>query len=431
MRSRRRAGVAAAAVLTAVTVVMAGCASDGADDDTNASVAAEAAVLVPAAPGELDPGSHRTTAGNLHSTTVVGTGDGMFVESERLAEFVTLPVEIDPEVNGDAARNNGTVAGPRKLSGMFMNRIDDVLVSIAEDNGFYAGWFTGRSTPKAPGANVSSTRRVGHAVLQFPDADSARAAAVALHRDRLSRQWSMLSESPPPVDYPIASLPGSFVAADENEYDASVSVLTPYRRHVIYTWVSAPIDQKDRIEPTLIKALDLQRPLLDRFPVTEPEDLASLKMDLDGVLRLTVPYEEGDEVALNNIAVLGPRGAAHLAEDPTGLLEALTATDTTNFAVNKTDLYKSTTASGAEELFDRLPGLYRNVGPGTAVAATVGPPGVPNVRCFDVVTTMSTYSRCMVRHGQYIGEAFGGDLTEAHQKITAQYMILDSAAAEK
>ncbi|BDB63517.1 hypothetical protein RDE2_53110 (plasmid) [Rhodococcus sp. RDE2] len=353
--------------------------------------------MVPAAPGELDPGPYPTTAIDTDTPTVPDEVTGTFVESERLAEFVALPMEIDPELVEPISHRTGVVPGPESWGFLFTGQRDDTITAIGEDTGFYAGFATGRLTAGRFGDGT--TRQIVHAVLQFPDAESAQNAAAALHRDRLVRPWSTFSDSPVATEHQVASLPGSLVSTAIERETMYGAAFTPHGRHVIYTWLDGPLDHQDWFDASLARALEVQRPLIDRFPVTEPEDLGSLKMDLDDVLRLTVPFGPEEERTPNSEAVYGPRGAAHLAVDQAGSFDALTATDTTHLAINKTNLYQSSTVGGAEALFDRLPGLIRNRGADTAVTGASGPAGVPNARCFDIVTTRSTYSACVVQRG--------------------------------
>ncbi|WP_229568840.1 DUF7373 family lipoprotein [Rhodococcus sp. RDE2] len=418
--------------IAAAAAAAAGCASQGdapvaVAETTTISVEASP-VLVPAAPGELDPGLYRTTASEAHTPTVANTVSGQFVESERLAEFVALPIEIDPELVEVINSRTGVVPGPEPLGFLFTGQADDVISAIGEDTGFYAGFATGRTTAGRFGDGT--TRQIIHAVLQFPDAEDAQDAAAALHRDRLSRPWSQSSDASPATEYPVASLPGSFISATIRDGYITGAAFTPHGRHVIYTWLDAPLEVPGWFDESLTTALEVQRPLIEGFPITDPEDLASLHMDLEGVLRLTVPFGPDEQPTPNSIAVYGPRGTAHLSVDQAGALDALTATGTTHLAVHKTNVYKSSTVSGAEAWFDRMPGLIRSRGADTSVTGAAGPAGVPNARCFDIVNPSSTFSACIVQHGQYVGEIFGRDLTDAHQLTTAQYLILDAEAAD-
>lgn len=420
--------MSAAAVLTAAMVVT-GCAADdaapvaAAGADTSASAAPETTVLIPAAPGEPDPGDYRTTPWAFTDKTVTSVGRGSVVESERLAEFVALPTEIDPGLTVAWPQRTFPVPDAYTLDKAFSGHTTDAIVSVDEDHGFYAGYVSGRRA-------VGGDREIVHAVLQFPDAESAQAAAQTLHQDMFTRETKF--DQPDEYEYPIAALPGSLISAQHYDHAISGQALTAYGRHLIYTKVYAPRDDREWFDRALTTAVEVQRPLLDRFPVTEPEDLANLEHDHDDVLILTISDGEPDETKPHLYAVLGPRGAAHQAVDQVGLLEAMTTSGTTHFAVGGTNLYKSSTTDGAEILFDLLPGLIRSgAGDSTSITAAATPAGVPNTRCFDVVTAAEAYAQCVVVHGQYVGEIRGDDLVDAHHLTAAQYLTLDSAAAEK
>lgn len=409
--------------MATTAVMLAGCSSaaeatESTDTDTAVSAAADAAVLVPAAPGELDPGPYTTTPSSFDNVTA-GTA-GELIESQRLAEFVTLPFEIDPELTvASSSQSTRLISGPNGVAAMIsIHDGNEAIATIAEDAGFSGGFLSSRSTDDA-------SRTITHAVLQFRDADAAGTAARQLHQDRISRPRVIFGESTIGVDYPIDGLTGSHVSADRGDEYVGATAFTPHGRHVIFTWIDAPPDREDWIAASLTTTLEMQRPLLDRFPATAPADLPDLRIDIDGVLGRTVWFRQDEtNFPLHSKAVYGPRGAAHLAIDQAGMLDALTDTDITHMAVGKSTLYRSAHPAGAEQYFDRILGMIRNRTADTAVTSATGPQGVPNTRCFEVVTTMSSYTTCVVYHGRYVGEIHGADLTEAHQVTTAQYMLL-------
>lgn len=425
--ARRHARTTVAVLALAATVAVVGCTGAG---DPSSSAAAQPQALIPAAPGELDPGPYRRTPLDIDAPVVPNAAAGSYRESQRLAEAVVLPVEVDAELVTPSARDTYSIPDGKILSFALTGQIDEAIPAIAEKYGYYAGFTTRRRTDL--GFEVGTRRIMTHAVLQFPDAESAVHAAADLHRDSLTRSSVIIPDLPPPTEYPMVSLPDSFVGVKTGDSYVIGSSFTPYDCYVIHTeldamaFPGATIDPWSWVETTMATTLDLQRTLLDGFHPTDPADLTALEVDPDGVLRLTVPYGRDDSGDFNAMSVFGVRGAAHLAADQAGTLDALTATGTDHFAVNATNIYRSETVGGAEELLGTMPDLLRARGSSIEVP---GPPGVPNSLCFEIVDALTEHVTCAVQHGPYVAEVSGDTGKQAHQLATAQYLIFEGDAA--
>lgn len=432
---KRSTRIFVAAVL-ASAVTVSGCTAQdtvsGSAVETRSGEPATATerVLVPAAPGELDPGTNATSAmPEGHGNDVeLDAATGGLVESQRLAEFVTLPTEVDAGLVDLVDKSTGTLATPAHVARLLDDAGSGVRGTLTEF-GYYAGF----SSTRRMGLFGTNAQQLKIAVLVFPNSDSARAAAGALHQDQMSATPSMTNADGEPYDgrlqeRPIPGMADSFTSANIGAKFVTASAFTPHGRYVIYTWSDAPASTGDWAYMVLADALAQQKTLIDRFPVTEPSDVTTLPMDIDGVLRLTVPYGKDDEAIPNSLAVYGPRGLAHLSDDQAGILTAMTDTDTDRVGILKTMLYRSRTAAAAEELFDRLASIIRTQRSDTAVTGIDGPPGVPNTRCFTVIDPRTSYVHCVMVRGRYVAEATGADSTDAHQTVTAQYMILGSEA---
>lgn len=421
----------AVAVLAATAAVMTGgCSSNTTPETTAADTAAETTrdpVLIAAAPGELDPGPYTTVP---HDTLPKTAGDdilGQFVESQRMAEFLVLPVEIDPELTGPQSAATRTLFDSSALE-FLIDDGNNAVRAIGDDHGFYAGYSTARYDP-ADHAGIT------HAVLEFPDTATATAAATELHQVQFLPDLSGFSEMTPPqipVAYPQETMPDSLVSAEfiSSTYSDEVWIesFTPHGRYIIYTRANGPADREGWARRSIARALELQRPMIDEFPFTEPADLPELEVDVDGVMRLAVPPPSDDE-NMPVPAVYGPRGAAH-QEDQLDTLDLFADTGTTNLGIHGTFVYSTTGEDQAATLFDRFIGNIRAQTEGITYVPAAGPPGVPDARCFDVVTTSGSFGTCLVLYDTYVGEVRTSTLEASHELATAQYMIFEANASQ-
>ena len=142
---------------------------------------------------------------------------------------------------------------------------------------------------------------------------------------------------------------------------------------------------------------------------------------VDSVLRLTVPTERTSTSAF---AVYGPRGASHFANDPATKLALFEATGTTRQAVDQTTDYLSQTEEGSKKLAEQMGAAFET---GSGLTPAAAPANVPNAKCWTKDTPQGVGTKCLVQHGQYVGEITAMDNEkQAHQLTAAQYLILTS-----
>jgi hypothetical protein len=418
-----------AVVTTAAGLLLTGCGSDA--DDTTVGDAAggdTTSVAIPAAPGTPDPGKYRTSPqpafGNAGSESM-----GRIVEGQRMAEFVTLPGEIDPQLTVLAGLSTYVI----KNATATKNLLGEKQVAVAEQHNMVVGFSTSRHTP----GNLTQNKSIVHAVLRFPDADAAKQAAQEISQAGLEPtvdgkpiSWGV--KRPTNIDI----LPNTFVAisAEPNKDGRVVTeAVTAHGDYVLYDWVEAPEADKDWQATVIAKSLSLQGPAIDKFPATPVADLPNLPIDIDGVLVNTVPPVDGKR-RTNQLAVYGPHGAAHFQSEGLQNLQDFTETGTTRIATDATTVYRVEAAKGATELFTRWVEEYTGTPsdptdvPWTKIA---GPAGVPDVQCLSNSTTTGTaIYYCLVQKGNYVGETGGTEEADVKQRITAQYMILDVVAQQ-
>jgi len=97
-------------------------------------------------------------------------------------------------------------------------------------------------------------------------------------------------------------------------------------------------------------------------------------------------------------------------------------TAATHMARDATFVYRTDATDRAETLFDRVVAQIRDKNDDISVVSAAGPPGVPDARCFEVITPYSEGASCALLYDTYVAET----LTGAHQATSAQYLIFQA-----
>lgn len=419
---RTSAWLKVSTAIAAATLLLTGCGSStdgapapaksGGDTPTTADSSGDGVDSpLGSTPGTIDTGSYRTTP--LPPFGPIGDPFlGRSVEGQRMAEFVTLPGEIDPALVG----GNGSATYVVKNGDSLRVLTGKPVADAAQADGALAGFSTSRSTAESAGQ-----KQLVHAVMRFPDAGAAAKAAVDMNTamQTVPDEWGSPLATPGKIDI----LPDTQVSTNVNGNDFSSSSFTAHNEYVIYTWASAPQTEKDWTAQVTAKALQLQAPLIEKFPATPPEKYGELPVDVDGVLRLTVP-KGGETRYTGDMAVYGPRGAAHTATDPAGALDYFDKTGMTNMSSDQTALYKTRDADSARELAGDF---VKEVEVTMKMKKSTGPAGVPDAGCWALQSSRKQQFYCLVQVDKYLGEIQSQDEITAHQLASAQHKILSAA----
>ncbi|MCX5046657.1 hypothetical protein OG921_26130 [Aldersonia sp. NBC_00410] len=424
----RRTIVSLAAAGAAVAVLVTGCGKDSADTAA-ASGGDQLATTIPAPEGEPDPGKYATAP--QPAFDVAGSDEkGRIIEGQRMAEFVTLPYEVDPILSEGGGMGN--VIKNADSSGSTLST--EALVKVSVDNGMVMGFKTARSEP----GNATEVKRFMHAVFRFPDAAAAKKAADEYARTTLlppTLNGKPIENPPTAAATTIDVLPNTQVVVSSGPGPDDKVTTYAYTAHgdfVFYDTTESAAADKDWQAKAIAKSVSLQGPLIDKFPATPVADMPNLPIDVDHVLIYTVPPLDGNRTT-NDLAVYAGRGAAHTADNPEQNVKDFEETGTTLQAVDGTQVYRSDSEQGANELFSRFitetlaPPSDPLEEPWTEIA---GPAGVPNAKCVEQKSSYpgsDPYVYCLVQRGNYVGEASGAGETDTLQKITAQYLVLDGA----
>jgi hypothetical protein len=393
-------------------MVLAGCSTGSTGDDAQPSSAAASS----SATGALDTGTFATTA---RAPFGVARGPQLpALESQRLAEFVTLSQEIDARFSR-ASLPLGALVNTRSINDLFGLAGDEQSVSTAAiDNRLAAGFYGTAGEPGgtalAPGASAT------HGVIRFSTPADAQKAARAMY-DALLAGPRDITGKPRAAGVPVTdpTLPDSLVftlpaQGQGPEMLKSTTALTTRAGYVIVDVFVEPQSENGGIA-AIRRSLALQIPLIDRFPAT-PTRGGQVQQDQDKILIYTLTNPD-PRTALND-GVFGPRGYAFTQDNQQRVMQQLVAAGAEHIAVSGTTVFRAKTPEAAETLMGQLVG-------GGSTAAAQPPPGLPSAKC--LAGSTGVLSDCFVQVGRYIGEAAAEDLTQAHQKISAQYRILQNA----
>ncbi|WP_299577420.1 hypothetical protein [uncultured Williamsia sp.] len=393
-------GVVGAAVL------LAGCTSGSSGSNSPQSSAAASS----SSSQQLDTGTFATTARAPFG--VAKAGEIPPLESQRLAEFTTLPQEIDSRFS-KPAYPIGALVNSTSVNDMFgLSSADTSVSGVAIDNGLTSGYYGSagdlNSTSDAPGASIT------HGVIRFASPDAASKAAQGMY-DAL--RTAAKTKTGDPTSYQPFSdpaLPNSLVLQSPASAGGGklkgLTALTAHRSYLIVDLFVGPPTENNGVRD-LRRSLDLQIPLIDRFPAT-PLKGGRIQQDQNKILiyALTNP---NPRTALND-GVYGPRGYAFTRNNQVQAMQQLEEAGAEHTAVAGTTVFRASTQSAATTLFNQLVAAD-----GSSPAAS--PSGLTSAKCLGD----GEANTCYVQVGRYIGQTnIGGDLKQAQQQISAQYKIL-------
>ncbi|TSD93521.1 hypothetical protein FOS14_22750 [Skermania sp. ID1734] len=410
--------VSALAAVTAVA--LSGCSKS---DEGSARAASSGP-----ATAKLDTGSYRTTPqpdfGKAGSPAM-----GAIIEGQRMAEFVIHPFDIDINLTKVGMMGTYVIKNSAALGAILAKPIPD---SIRNDN-----FVTGFSTAAGEVGDVGHS--TVHAVLRFADPASAAKAAQDLHQSILTTDLNDPTINPPTPTSPpnvgteaqIPGLPDTLAVSHDYFGKYSVDALTVHGPYVLYDWFqgndgSELAATKDWANKSVARSVKLQTPKIDAFPATDPAKLADLPIDVDGVLRLTLPTKLG-QTSTSQQAVYGPSGFLHFSGSPVQDQLLLQQSGTDRIAIGASTVYRTRDDKGAQVLLDGFGKQFSktmHVGP--------APVGVPGAKCWVGNGNMSdSQTTCLLARGRFVAQINatdvqnkGTDLTQAQQMAAAQYEVL-------
>lgn len=416
----------AAAIVCAGTLLV-GCTSEdpdteGAAPDTNSSKSAESTVDVEA----LDTGDYPTEPAPPFGLAT--TEDILDVEGQRMAEFVTIPYEVDPELTFVDSSPN-VIRSADALSVLIATGAGDV----ARENRFLSGYST--RAAKTEFIRTQPMHQINHTILRFQDPEGAEATARRLHDQMIAgtddepAQEKLTLEAHPET---LASL-SRYEDPDAGGHER-FTAFTPHGDYVIATIVTAPEGETAWLAETASTAVELQKPLIERFPATptrarnngEAPDMP--QVDQGRIQIYAIPEDEENNPNGDDRAGYGPRGMGHRSGDPR-LVEVLTETGPEHNAVGDSTVYRASDEAGAEKIYQTVVNSLLSRG----AVEEPSPEGLPVAKCYSVATQYGVEDHCFLREGRYVASvgaltALGEDnKPSVLQRTSAQYLILQHA----
>lgn len=353
------------------------------------------------------------------------------VEGQRLAQFVVVPFEIDPDIT-DAKLPTGPLTGPSSLKMVFAPAVADAEANKQELYGFV-------STAGTPASSLrnGSVRALQTSVIRYLTADDARAAASQMAQRAASETGGRQGD-------PLPGLPDTLVVRSTSaEKKETMMTFTPqinnqHQAYVQYQWYQVEPANESMLVPKLTKAVKEQTALLKQFRGTMTKAEAQEKktqgstrplMDQNKLLIYALPYTD-DELkekmsgGASERAVYGPRGFAHVSSSPALDFTLLTETGAI-VATERSNVYRAKDDAGATKIVDTFVSSQKSSG----MSPAASPKGLPDVPCLTGSSSSgeAAHYTCFVKNGRYVGEISSENLNDAHQQAAAQYMIFTKA----
>ncbi|MGW4482135.1 DUF7373 family lipoprotein [Rhodococcus triatomae] len=338
------------------------------------------------------------------------------VEGQRLAEYTVLPLEIDPELTESSAGYSPILSGGADGLTFFLDNFTTDLPPEADT--YLYGY---RAGAQKPGSTAEPQKELSVTPIRLPDHQSAVAFAQALHA------YSINPEVPTAgTEGRIDVMPNSLASRYTDGESTSLTTWTVHGDWVIHTWASAPAAQESWTAQTAARALQEQEPLLDKFPASNMSDPGSWPIiDQDKVLIYTLPFKSGG--GGTQMGIYGPRGMSMTSTNPPLTFDVLTEAGADHNAVAGSIVYRAADADGAAQIQERF---LADLSSHNGYTDVTVPAGLENTATQCQTNPLEGGTYCMTQVGRYTAEASAMDATEASQRISAQYLILQQADQE-
>lgn len=430
------AGKALAAALAAA-LLASGCSASR----TESSPAPATSTVDPdggADVSKMDTGPYPIVPNHPYGTAGDDTFKQGLLEAQRLAAVTVGPWEVKPQlVDRGVVDLNAGVTG-RFVDAATMRQttaFQEPLPDIAARNGLIGGFSALRVAPAENPKSAAKFWKLLVAVMRFPDAPAASAAAAEM------------AAAPPPgeaqgpklrdvqLGADPAALAAAYPAADGQEL---VTSFTPRGELVLYQ--AAVVEPGDFLKGTMFldaksvvdSALSAQITKLQTFVPTPLDKLPDLPMDPSGFLMARVLENPAGSVPAS-IGVWTPPGWLFFEDDPLVVGAWLRDAGVDWIGQRLSTVYRTKNAEAAEILLKNIVTQMR----GTPPAKPAGEvPGLPRARCFvrdnaaiydaaaATIQRIDWHVKCAAATDRYVFTVYGPSLKDAAQRLSAQWRIL-------
>jgi hypothetical protein len=349
---------------------------------------------------KLDVGPYPTQPGQPLGVT----GDparGVLVESQRMANNVVGPWEVDPTLTGWFGFGASVLPNVEALAEIG----PETFAAAAGQHGFINGFASARTAP--------DQKILLNAVLRFSDAGAATAAATEFG-DIAARTGDGVQRAQVPGHPDTQAATYTQTQASSGRPWSAVRAFTPHGEYVFMQLAQA-VDGSDPALGMVAKTIDLQGPVIDKFRATDPSEFADISLDPTGLLARTLPVPEKDATPIQN-ATYEQRGALQYQSDPARSAKLFTDTGTDLVAMAKTNVYETKDSASAVKIVD---GFFAELQPTSQPAKPVN--NLPDSRCLQLKD--KTFY-CVGAADKYAIETTSETLLDAQQQIAAQYAML-------
>ncbi|WP_336085308.1 DUF7373 family lipoprotein [Nocardia sp. SSK8] len=363
--------------------------------------------------------TEKIDAGNYPTTPIdpASLGDATgprVIEAERLAEAIPLPTEISPELAYTYSYDKVRIfTGPDSFAvARILNLKPEEFTAAAP--GFVTGFRTSARSDK----HRRLSYEIENLVMLFDDEQAAKNAAVGLGKEIPGSDASKYSTTSL-AKYPEAT---AFWSPEYATFHSAAAT----GRFVIYTYLSDHLSNELSTSdlPTMTqkaeRSIEVISSGLTKFTPTPRDQWDQLPRDVDGILSMTVPSPNESQTYAIEPAVYGRHAALHISEktdEDKKLFEEL-GVDLVSY--NGGLLYRTRDNEAAVKLVENrstLGKLYKFASP---------PPGLPAAKCYEYKGTASAVIRfqCSIASGRFAATISANQLADAHQRISAQYLLL-------
>ncbi|MGV9410537.1 DUF7373 family lipoprotein [Nocardia sp. NPDC003693] len=345
---------------------------------------------------------------------------GRVLESVRMGEATIDPADADASlIYGVATAGAHPIPTPSKAIGTLSDPARGVLAKYGMLAGFGATGMDRATAEPIVGAN----RLLTVLLLRFPDAKSARQAAIEMD----SADAAVSTEN---VGVPIPGFPDAH--AHWRPTAPTLAASLAQDSFVISLLIGHTSTDLTAMTALAGRAFAAQRALLAGFRPTSTGDIAALRADRDGMLRRLLSEDPGHwpapEALTNGYStnagwgaiifpsgvVYGPRAVALRGPRP-----AKRKAEAHAFS-GQSELLRYSDASTARRAY------LGDFTAGATVQDIAGPTGVPEVDCvrdLDGAGTGSEYA-CVLLHGRYVALLYSSDEDQVRKKAAAQFVLL-------
>lgn len=345
------------------------------------------------------------------------------VEAWRIGNAMPLPMEIEPEATFAASAMGGAVRVFVDYdSAAIKSRMNVDAATLTERApGFISGFVSTARSNKEPGLSYELDNI---AMLFNTEQDAAKAAEAFATEESIAAPEAV----PAQVATGIGNLTNVY-AQTTPKWPGVIKSWKSVGRFVIFTYVydsvmgAVKTADNQKLIARVQKSIDKIAPALKRFTPTPTDKLMDLDVDPDGVLGRAMHTISLDSNQRGIPGVYDRHGGLQLTGDTDKMAKLFEETGVDRIAWQGNFVYRAKDEASAARIADYFgdPSKFLRDAPAPAT--------LPTARCLEYIgpDKYATKYYCSVSHDRYATQVAATQLTDVHQRISAQYTILAKA----